>query len=147
MRAINHTVTGAAIAAAFPNPWFAVPAALLSHFVLDMIPHSGGGSHTSVFFKVELLLDSALMAGFLLGIALLQPQDWQLLMLCGFLGAAPDLWWIPYWFQDLRGETRRLDPFAKFASVIQWSETKPGYLVEALWLIGSLYIFFSLTAI
>lgn len=41
MRAINHTITGATIGALIQNPVIALPIALISHLVLDIIPHSG----------------------------------------------------------------------------------------------------------
>lgn len=34
-----HILTGAAIASIAPNPWVAVPAALASHYILDLVPH------------------------------------------------------------------------------------------------------------
>lgn len=143
MRAINHTVTGAVIGAAVSNPWLALPAALMSHVVLDAIPHAGGekGGHTSTFFKVSLLIDAALSAGFLLAVMLLQPHNWLQIIACGALGAAPDLHWATYWYWELKGAPKKLDPFGRFLSWIQWSETKAGYIVEAFWLAGSLYVF------
>jgi hypothetical protein len=149
MRAINHTVTGAAVGAAISNPWFALPAALLSHLVLDAIPHSGDKtrSHTDLRFKLELLTDAALSAGFLLTLALLQPPEWQLLVACGVLGAAPDLWWLPYWVMELKtGRLPKFDPIGKFLGWIQWSEKPWGYYIEAVWLVAALYTFFNLTA-
>jgi len=34
-----HVAVGVAIATKFPNPWVSIPLALLSHVVLDKIPH------------------------------------------------------------------------------------------------------------
>ena len=39
MLATAHTFAGATIALKIQNPWAALPLALLSHFVLDTIPH------------------------------------------------------------------------------------------------------------
>lgn len=146
MRAINHTVTGAAVGAAIGTPWLALPAALISHFVLDMIPHSGGGNHTSLYFKIELATDAALSAAFLLAIVLLQLPHWQLIVACGILGAAPDLLWLPYWIWDLQGRPREKGRIGKFLGWIQWSETPAGYYLEAVWLASALYAFFQITA-
>ncbi len=148
MRAINHTVTGAAVGAAIGNPFLALPAALLSHLVLDIIPHAGDERvhKGSARFKIELLVDAALSAGFLLALALLQPPGWQLLIACGILGAAPDLLWFPYWVWELQGTPRKLDPVGRFLAWIQWSEKPWGYYVEGIWLISSVVVFFSLTA-
>jgi hypothetical protein len=149
MRAINHTVTGAIIGAAVVNPWVALPAALLSHLILDVIPHYDDKrvSHSSVRFKLELLVDAALSAAFLLSLALLQPAHWPLLAACGVLGAAPDLWWFPYWVMELKtGKAPVFDRVGKFLGRIQWSQTPPGIIVEVVWLIGALYVFFVITA-
>ncbi len=148
MRAINHTVTGALLGAVIGNPVIALPAALLSHLVLDAIPHSGGGkgSHTTTWFKLELAVDAALSASFLLTIALLQLPQWPLLVACGILGAAPDLWWLPYWIWELQGRPRKFDPIGRFLARIQWYERPWGYGVELVWLVGSLYLFLMVTA-
>lgn len=148
MRAINHTVTGALIGAVIGNPVLALPAALLSHVVLDMIPHSGDikGGHTGIWFKLELLVDAALSAAFLLSLALLQLSDWPILIACGILGAAPDLLWFPYWVWELQGKSRKKDSLSNFLSRIQWSETTQGYYIEAIWLVGSLALFFKVTS-
>lgn len=148
MRAINHTVTGAAVGAVVGNPVLALLAALLSHVVLDIIPHSGDErvDKASSRFKIELLIDAALSAGFLLALALLQPPEWQLLIACGVLGAAPDLLWLPYWIWELQGKPRKLDPIGRFLAWVQWSEKPWGYYVEAVWLAGVTVFFFSFTA-
>lgn len=148
MRAINHTVTGAIVGAVVGIPVIAMPAALLSHLVLDAIPHSGDErvDRGSNRFKIELLIDAALSAGFLLALAFLQPPQWQLLIACGILGAAPDLLWFPYWIWELHGKPRELDPVGRFLAWIQWSEKPWGYFVEGIWLVGSIIIFFALTA-
>lgn len=144
MRAINHTVTGAAIGAAIGSGW-AIPLALVSHLVLDIIPHSGGTSHVSSRFKIELLLDAALSAGFLLAVLLLQPYNWPIIVASGIFAAIPDLWWLPYWVQELRGKKMKLDPIGNFLSRIQWSETQVGYLIEATWLVAVFYAFLRFT--
>jgi hypothetical protein len=147
MRAINHTVTGAAIGAAISNPWLALPTALLSHLALDLLPHYGREpyGHTSTRFKLELLLDATLSASFLLATAILQPDQWPLLIACGILGAAPDLWWFPYWVLELRGKKRALDPVGRFLAWIQWGERTWGIYIEVVWLVAALYAFFILS--
>lgn len=147
MRAINHTVTGALIGAAISNPVIALPAALLSHLVLDVIPHSGAGKggHTSTRFKIELVIDMALSAAFLLGVVLLRLPQWHLIFACGVLGAAPDLWWLPYWIWELQGRPRKLDRIGQFLARIQWCERPWGYAVELAWLVGSLHVFLLVT--
>lgn len=147
MRAINHTVTGAVIGALVASPVIALPAAFLSHFLLDIIPHSGGRKvdKTSRLFKIELLIDAALSASFLLALLVLKPDNWQLMIACGIAAAAPDLLWFPYWLWELRGKPREMGTIGRFLAWIQWYEKPWGYVIEGLWLIGLLYAFASVT--
>jgi hypothetical protein len=147
MRATNHVVTGAVIGAAVGNPWIALPAAFLSHFVLDAIPHADAFDRKSLAFKVELLTDSALAASFLLFIFLVRPDQWPLLIACGILGASPDLLWIPAWLRELKtGKDPRYNRFEQLLVDIQWCTSPQLYIVEVIWLLGGLYAFFALTA-
>jgi len=149
MRAINHTATGIIIGVAITNPVTAVTLAFLSHFILDMIPHSGDEkqSHTSTRFKLELIIDMALSSALLLSIALLQFPKWHLMVACGIVAASPDLWWLPYWLLELKGKPRKLDRIGQFFADIQWSEKPWGYAVEAIYLISTMYVFVFLTTI
>jgi len=149
MRAINHTATGVIIGVAVANPAVAIIGAFLSHFVLDMIPHSGDDkqSHSSARFKLELIIDMALSSALLLSIALLQFPKWHLMIACGIASASPDLWWMPYWLWELKGKPRKLDRIGQFFADIQWSEKPWGYAVEAIYLIGAVYVFLSITTV
>lgn len=40
MLTIVHLIVGAAIGKFFGNPWLVIPIALISHYILDFIPHS-----------------------------------------------------------------------------------------------------------
>jgi hypothetical protein len=44
MVSLAHSFAGATIACAFPNPTIYIPLALLSHYILDAIPHYDLGS-------------------------------------------------------------------------------------------------------
>lgn len=44
MVSLAHALTGASIACAFPNPVIYVPSSLVSHYILDAIPHYDLGS-------------------------------------------------------------------------------------------------------
>ena len=67
MLATPHTTVGILIASKIPNPIFAFPLALLSHFVLDLIPHWDFFSFQNKIGrreKVKVILD------FLIGLSL-----------------------------------------------------------------------------
>ncbi len=43
-----HVAVGAAIAAKIPNPYIAIPLALISHIVMDQVPHWNPHSYTEI---------------------------------------------------------------------------------------------------
>ena len=69
-----HTVAGLALARVIPNPIVAFIAGLLSHFVLDFIPHGDEFLADSTFTRVRIrrrLLGAAFLDGIILVIFLL----------------------------------------------------------------------------
>jgi hypothetical protein len=62
MTATNHAVTGAVIGLLVGGPLIALPAAFLSHFVCDALPHSGNEDDPHwikrKLFKQLLVLDA-----------------------------------------------------------------------------------------
>lgn len=140
MTATNHTITGALIVASVSNPIIAVPLAIFAHFVLDALPHFGFKSHSSRLFTIVLSADMGLAASVLLGILLLQPSNWILLITGGVLCASPDLMWLPRWINELRGkENPDMGIIEKFHANIQWAEQQTwfGIVCEVVWLCAS----------
>ena len=133
MTAANHTVTGAVIAAAIPNPLLALPAAVLSHFILDMLPHYGSKDQTSRNFLYVLAGDLAVTLSLLVSIAILQPDSYLLLVAAGALAASPDIIWLPYWIAEMKGETRQRGRLAKLLGDIQRFEKPWAMPIEAVW--------------
>lgn len=146
MRAVNHVVTGATIGAAVQNPALALPAAFLSHLLLDVIPHYGIDDHKGRRFLYVLMGDAALSAAFLLAILFLLPGNWLLPVACGVLAASPDLGWLPYWIRELQGKTVQMDPVSSFLARIQWCERPWGLYVEVVWFVAAAAAFLSLSA-
>src|SRR5690349_19130048 len=97
MTATNHVLTGALIAVVVHNPVVALPAAFLSHFVLDAIPHYGNKKLKidSSGYRTLLVSDMSLAAYFLAFLLIVQPPYAWLAVACGILAASPDLMWIP----------------------------------------------------
>ncbi len=146
MMAINHAMTGALIGATVSEPAAALPLAFASHFLLDAVPHYDPASGSTVsnitskkFIREQLLLNGALCFLLVVILALSQPKHWIVVAVCAFLGASPDLFWIPRFLHAKRTGTDKApsNVFLKFHSNIQWL-TGPHLLpVELIWLAGS----------
>lgn len=147
MRAINHAMTGAAIGLAVANPGIAVPVALLSHFVLDAVPHYSDEDKFSIgtkIFSTVLVLD-ALLCVVLVGLLyVVSPMNWFVPAACAFLATSPDFLWIPRFLVTMRtgidpGENSTIE---KFHAWIQWKAWPTGYWVECGWFVS---MFFALS--
>ena len=106
MTATNHVMTGALIGVVISNPVVAVVTALVSHFVLDALPHYSDDrmTHASRKFLFILFADMCLAVGFISLIVITTPARWPFVILCGVLGSSPDLMWLAPWIQELRGK-------------------------------------------
>jgi hypothetical protein len=99
-----HVLAGAAIVKKVRRPWLAYPAAFLSHFVLDYIPHldSHGlfgvdGGPTTRLEIVSSAVDLVLAVTLLFWAISKKPNRGQLI-LGGFLGALVDIIYnVPPW--------------------------------------------------
>ena len=111
-----HVIVAAAIAAKVGRPELALPLALASHFILDMVPHWNPHINEEVLkygrvtkkSTLIIAIDSttALLAGSTIAYLALPnyPLAITILAAC-FLGAAPDLIEAPYFFLNLKNKT------------------------------------------
>ena len=149
MTATNHALTGAAIALAVKKPEFAIPLAFISHFVLDALPHyepkgiqsglnSGIQKMKNPAFKIFLATDIFLFIIILTGgpIAFSNHVQWWLILVCSFLGAAPDLTWGRHFYRAKIGK-KIINPssLSRFHIWVQWMERPWGIIVELVWFI------------
>jgi hypothetical protein len=147
MTGINHALTGAVIAAAIDKPLIALPAAFLSHFVVDAIPHWNYKVPQKLRKPIILfdLLGSALLV-VALSVLLFDSKPW-LVIWGGFLGILPDAMWLP---QILEGKPAPMNKKNLFHALrrlhvkIQWSETAPGGFAEIVWFFLMLTLAFNL---
>ncbi|HEY5549991.1 MAG TPA: hypothetical protein VIK37_02195 [Candidatus Saccharimonadales bacterium] len=138
MTGINHAITGALVAVVIKEPALALPAALLSHFVIDAIPHY---DHRDLMpnpraYKTVLVLDAILSVGLIVFLALTLNESAWLIIAGGFLGIAPDLMWLPAIAQGRvapRNKGNFLHQVRRFHAWIQWSEGPRGLYVEIAW--------------
>jgi hypothetical protein len=148
MRAINHALTGAVIGLAISQPAVAIPAAVVSHFVCDAIPHYDGVSSEkgkakwlrSKTFRRLLYADALLCGGLVLVLALKHPFDWQLAAVCAFAAAAPDFLWLKRYLNRHAKQPAQINAFSRFAGRIQWFQKPIGAVVEIAWFIAGLLI-------
>lgn len=151
MIATNHGLTGASIAILLADkPLIALPLAFASHFVLDVLPHSGfddAGGHLGVskkLFHGTLYLDATLLFGSFLLLVFSQ-APW-LVFACWFLAGSPDIAWAyRYVIKEKVGRLKEgpKNALNRFHSWIQWSQTRQGWLIEIpvmiflFWFVGT----------
>lgn len=145
MTATNHALTGAAIGLIVGQPLVALPAALLSHFVCDALPHFGSNISPKIRLKTKrfrnyLLLEAGLCFSLVLVLAVLRPQHWLLASVCAFLAASPDLLQVNKYLKMRRGQHWKRSAFAKFAADIQWFERPIGAVVEIAWFVAAIVV-------
>jgi hypothetical protein len=138
MTGLNHAVTGALVAAAIDKPALALPAALLSHFVIDAIPHWNYRFNPDIARRQTVMLaDLALSSALILILAVTVEANPYLIILGGLLGILPDAMWLRYFISgrsSVTGSPKRLiNRLRKFHFWIQWSETSWGLAIEAVW--------------
>lgn len=150
MLAINHAATGAAIGLTISNPLLAVPLAIVSHFVLDAIPHyDPPGDETTRIrakrFIWQLVIDTSFCVLLVCILALAKPKDWFLACVCAFLAASPDLLWIQKFIrlkQASQYKTKSL--FLQFHKKIQWRTSPRLWPIEAIYFVLLLGTIFAL---
>lgn len=137
MTATNHALTGAVIGLVVHQPLLAVPLALLSHFVLDALPHFGSthllpGMKRFVYY---LAAEVGICAALVLTLFVLHPQGWLLAALCAFLATSPDFMWVGEFLAAQRKAKlpRRRHAIVRLHSAVQWYQKEPGLLVELGW--------------
>jgi len=145
LRAINHALTGTIIGLTVREPAIALPLAVVSHFICDIIPHYSSDLPVkkwlkSQLFKNLLYADALLCFALVLLLASRHPLHWQLAAVCAFLAAAPDFLWLPRFISANSKRAWRATPFDKFAEKIQWFQRPIGVVVEAVWFFAAIIL-------
>ncbi len=125
MVATTHAIVGASIAARIPNPYLAIPLAILSHFALDLTPHWDQGINWKEKSTRRRWAES--IVDVLTGIALVSVlfgSRVDPLYLYGmmFMAQLPDWLEAPYLFLGLKGAPWKY--FYQVQSRLQWRTTK-----------------------
>lgn len=136
---VNYMVTGAVISFTVREPFIALPLAVLSHFVLDSIPHFGDNDESDTkegyfprFKKAVLIIDAVLTAIFL---AWLVASGSTLAVACAIAAASPDFVWI---YREIvlkiRGSLKPRNAISKFHEIVQWYEKRWAIIIDAMYL-------------
>jgi hypothetical protein len=139
MTGLNHGITGAAIALVAKQPVLAIPLSFLSHFATDLVPHFGF-DEKYLFkrrFNILLITDFLLSVCLMVALGFIFPSQKWLIWACMIAAASPDLTWSYYklYLEHIKKVKPIYDPIAKFHHLLQWSQSIPGAVVEAVWLI------------
>jgi len=136
MTGTSHLATGAIIGVTVANPLIAVPAALMSHLILDTFPHYGEDveNPNQARWLAVTLPDGVTvlaMAGFLLSQGYIAP------LLVGLVAVSPDT---PFIIEVIRNRLFGTTPdfenrsaFTKFHSRIQRLERPWGWTLEIVY--------------
>lgn len=147
MIATNHALTGAVIGLAVGNPLVAVPAALLSHYVCDALPHFGLGPDfiKTKAFRNYLIVDAVVCVLLVLALFATQPTHWLLASVCAFVAAMPDFAMVNRYYHVVTNKPYVSGLYNRFAGGIQWFERPIGGFVELAWAFAATYTIFVLT--
>jgi hypothetical protein len=143
MTATNHALTGALIGLAVGQPLIAVPAAVVSHFICDAIPHFDFDTDIPEKVKLKtkkfqnyLIAEAGLCTLIVILLAIFQPNHWVLAAVCAFAAASPDLLKINKYMKLRRGQPWKRSRFTKWTDDIQWFARPIGGVVEIAWFIA-----------
>lgn len=118
-------MAGALVAMVAPHPVLAGAAALVSHIVLDAMPHFGRSS---------LRVQNLVVVGDIVCVLVLLGMSWEanryLAIICGLIAMSLDLLWIPYYRAQLAGRPYTLNKLEHWLHALQWGERPWGLAIE-----------------
>lgn len=131
MTATNHSLTGMLIATQISNPLLLIPAAFVSHFVSDALPHWGEPEYAKKQFRYKLIRNAwvDLAVAILLLAFLAQFFSPTRLLLGAALAVLPDAFWALREFTGYEGPHW----LARFHKKIQWGEFREGFYLEVVY--------------
>ena len=132
MTGLNHVLAGVTIAITVRHPLLAPLFALVSHFILDMIPHFGGPAWFERWGKplfIMTILDGTVCSLIIILGIICFPQFWLLILVCAAAATIPDWLWI---FHYKYGVKHR---FFDFHFAIQRYERPWGVYIEVAFML------------
>lgn len=134
MTATSHAAAGATIALIVKEPLIALPLALISHFVMDALPHFGypghGGFGEALKHRLTYIFISIDIVAFIFFVTLITELPWVVIF-AALVAIVPDIIWATYYFgYERRGLTPPGKNFLNFHSRLQWCERPWGIWIE-----------------
>lgn len=125
-----HALVGMALVTLIPNPLISLPLVVLSHFVVDMLPHWNWEPDARPLSLLGIVLDLILLE--ILTVYFITYSSQPLILAAGsFLAILPDLLQVPYrFFGNNNTLTRSLVRFQK--SLQNKVSVLPGILTQIL---------------
>ena len=146
MTATNHSITAANLALVTKS-WWILPIALLSHFVLDALPHFGNtkGKDIDKKFITMYTIDFILLCSLWLAVLLVTGHFRYLVIAAMTLATIPDVVWIYRLFLEMKKKVvPKKNILTRFHTAIQRGERTWGWTIELGWLSVMGVIFISL---
>lgn len=147
MTTSNHLYAGAALALTIQQPLVGMLVALVSHYLLDVMPHYGRKEAIVIDwfnYKTTWLVEGINIVGIPLLVYLLWGQPWWVFAAVA-LAILPDTVWIfRYFYYDRYGVNATSLMLTRFHSWIQWGERPWGVLVEVPCFIALVAVLFML---
>lgn len=130
----NHMIIGITTAAVLRQPFIILPAAFVSHFIFDAVPHFGfknqKGFGNALKFRVTYYVIAFDFISWTIALFIAFRLGW-LAVIAGLLAASPDLiWTYRYLFYERRGNIPPENWFTRFHKWIQWGERPWGIGIE-----------------
>lgn len=146
MIATNHALTGAIIGLVSGEPLVAIPAAFVSHFICDAIPHFGNGDGwvATKGFRRYLMTDATVCVIIVMLMAWQQPAHWVLASFSAFVATSPDLWSIRKFQRLQAGKPYKPGLLRRMSEWPQWFERPIGAVVDAAWAVAGFIILLSI---
>lgn len=145
MTATGHAVIGTVIAAKIGNPALAIPIAVASHIVADMVPHWDPATNSRKKGDTRLFTDSAIdvvvsfVIAYLLAFYFFPAVSISYLFLIVFCAQALDWLTMPYYFFNL--DVPPFNWIYRFQKLFDAKLDKPwGILTQALVVLFILYL-------
>lgn len=144
MTATNHALTGAIIGLTVANPWVAIPAAFLSHFICDIIPHFGVADEEvgKLWFRYYLAGEAFCCLAVVLVLYSMHPAGWVAASFAAFAATTPDFASIRQFWYAYQGRSSQYTRGVcmRFLARTQWFQRPIGAAVELVWFACALYI-------
>lgn len=143
MTATNHAITAANLALV-TRQWWVLPIALLSHFVLDTLPHYGEPTIEAKDkrFKTVLAVDAIAFTMVFWLVVLTAGKYAPLAIASMFLAVLPDTVWAYRLYREKKeGKIPKRNFITDFHAKIQWGERPWGWVMEVSWFSAMLLIY------